>query len=163
MAYKLAESQITISLMEEGGLTPEQLEQLNQASTDASNAVSASRENELAIGNVNAALSDRLNTAEEMADNKMDKQQGQSSMNWEQDGLKISSALSNDTYDTKIGGAGIKFSYNSQVVASINQSALDITKAKITEKLKIGKYAWTVDGDGIALVWEGEDNGNYSI
>lgn len=77
------------------------------------------------------------------------------SMSWSDDALHIVSKNSDltETYETEIGGDGIKFKYQDNVVASIDQDQLVIDKTLVFTEMKIGNWSWAIN----------EKNGNLMV
>lgn len=68
------------------------------------------------------------------------------SMEWKKDALHIKSVDSNEqnTYETVIGGDGIKFNWNGTETASINQDELRINKTVVITAMEVGNWSWAV-------------------
>lgn len=67
-----------------------------------------------------------------------------------------------ETYETVVGGDGIKFKYNGSVVASIDQDKLVIDKTILFTSMQVGNWKWEVaNNDNLTLKWaKTEEGGN---
>ena len=67
-------------------------------------------------------------------------------MEWNGDALHIKSIDENDqnTYETVIGGDGIKFNWNGAETASINQDELRINKTVVINAMEVGNWSWAI-------------------
>lgn len=68
------------------------------------------------------------------------------SMEWKDDALHIKSTDSNEqnTYETVIGGDGIKFKWNGEETASIDQDELRINKTVVINAMEVGNWSWAI-------------------
>lgn len=67
-------------------------------------------------------------------------------MEWKDDALHIKSVDSNaqNTYETVIGGDGIKFNWNGTETASIDQDELRINKTVVINAMEVGNWSWAI-------------------
>ena len=67
-------------------------------------------------------------------------------MEWNDDALHIKSTDANaqNTYETVIGGDGIKFNWNGVETASINQDELRINKTVVINAMEVGNWSWAI-------------------
>lgn len=67
-------------------------------------------------------------------------------MEWKDDALHIKSVDANaqNTYETVVGGDGIKFNWNGVETASINQDELRINKTVVINAMEVGNWSWTI-------------------
>ena len=67
-------------------------------------------------------------------------------MEWKDDALHIKSTDSNEqnTYETVIGGDGIKFKWNGEETASIDQDELRINKTVVINAMEVGNWSWAI-------------------
>ena len=67
-------------------------------------------------------------------------------MEWKDDALHIKSVDSNaqNTYETVIGGDGIKFNWNGKETASIDQDELRINKTVVINAMEVGNWSWAI-------------------
>lgn len=80
-------------------------------------------------------------------------------MQWSDNALHITSSNANKTekYETEIGGDGIKFKYQDQTVASIDQDQLIIDKTLVFTEMKIGNWSWAINpvNGNLMVKWGG--------
>lgn len=80
-------------------------------------------------------------------------------MEWSDNALHIISQNEGKTekYETEIGGDGIKFKYQDQTVASIDQDQLVIDKTLVFTEMKIGNWSWAVNplNGNLIVKWGG--------
>lgn len=80
-------------------------------------------------------------------------------MQWSDNALHITSSNADKTekYETEIGGDGIKFKYQDQTVASIDQDQLIIDKTLVFTEMKIGNWSWAVNpiNGNLMVKWGG--------
>ena len=67
-------------------------------------------------------------------------------MEWKDDALHIKSVDANaqNTYETVIGGDGIKFNWNGTETASIDQDELRINKTVVINAMEVGNWSWAI-------------------
>ena len=83
-------------------------------------------------------------------------------MEWKDDALHIKSVDANaqNTYETVIGGDGIKFNWNGTETASINQDELRINKTVVINAMEVGNWSWAIHPTtgNLMVKWNGGDN-----
>ena len=82
------------------------------------------------------------------------------SMEWVEDDNSLhiigKNAEGNATYETVVGGDGIKFKYNGETVASVDQDQLVIDKTIVFTSMQVGNWKWEVQqNDNLTLKWGG--------
>lgn len=82
------------------------------------------------------------------------------SMEWVADDNSLhiigKNAEGNATYETVVGGDGIKFKYNGETVASVDQDQLVIDKTIVFTSMQVGKWKWEVQqNENLTLKWGG--------
>ena len=82
------------------------------------------------------------------------------SMEWVEDDNSLhivgQNAEGNATYETVVGGDGIKFKYNGETVASVDQDQLVIDKTIVFTSMQVGKWKWEVQqNENLTLKWGG--------
>ena len=83
-------------------------------------------------------------------------------MEWNGDALHIKSIDVNaqNTYETVIGGDGIKFNWNGAQTASINQDELRINKTVVINAMEVGNWSWAIHPTtgNLMVKWNGGDS-----
>ena len=83
-------------------------------------------------------------------------------MEWKDDALHIKSVDANaqNTYETVVGGDGIKFNWNGVETASINQDELRINKTVVINAMEVGNWSWAIHPTtgNLMVKWNGGDN-----
>lgn len=83
-------------------------------------------------------------------------------MEWNGDALHIKSIDANaqNTYETVIGGDGIKFNWNGVETASINQDELRINKTVVINAMEVGNWSWAIHPTtgNLMVKWNGGDS-----
>ena len=83
-------------------------------------------------------------------------------MEWKDDALHIKSVDANaqNTYETVIGGDGIKFNWNGTETASINQDELRINKTVVINAMEVGNWSWAIHPTtgNLMVKWNGGDS-----
>lgn len=83
-------------------------------------------------------------------------------MEWKNDALHIKSVDANaqNTYETVIGGDGIKFNWNGAETASINQDELRINKTVVINAMEVGNWSWAIHPTtgNLMVKWNGGDS-----
>ena len=84
------------------------------------------------------------------------------SMEWQDDALHIKSvdADEQNTYETVIGGDGIKFNWNGSETASINQDELRINKTVVINAMEVGNWSWAIHPltGNLMVKWNGGED-----
>lgn len=93
---------------------------------------------------------------------KIDRFGTNASMKWDGNVLKIEATdpETNVPYAVEIGGNGIEFKYDNEVVAMINQDQLVIDKTVVLTEMQVNRYwTWrTRDNNNLCLQWIGGSN-----
>ena len=83
-------------------------------------------------------------------------------MEWKDDALHIKSVDANaqNTYETVVGGDGIKLNWNGVETASINQDELRINKTVVINAMEVGNWSWAIHPTtgNLMVKWNGGDN-----
>ena len=83
-------------------------------------------------------------------------------MEWKNDALHIKSVDANaqNTYETVIGGDGIKFNWNGTETASIDQDELRINKTVVINAMEVGNWSWAIHPTtgNLMVKWNGGDS-----
>ena len=83
-------------------------------------------------------------------------------MEWKDDEIHIKSVDANaqNTYETVVGGDGIKFNWNGVETASINQDELRINKTVVINAMEVGNWSWAIHPTtgNLMVKWNGGDN-----
>lgn len=110
---------------------------------------------ETSLGDINEDLSNKVS-------NSLVKDEVTTgSIEWSQEDNSLHIVGMNDAgnaaYETVIGGDGIKFKYNGNTVASIDQNELNIDKTVVITSMRVGDWLWSVhDNSNLTLKWGGE-------
>lgn len=82
-------------------------------------------------------------------------------MQWIEGALHIKSVDVNaqNTYETVIGGNGIKFNWNNIETASINQDELRINKTVVINAMEVGNWSWAIHPTtgNLMVKWNGDE------
>lgn len=130
----------TLTVTDKDGSTTTTLQD-GIARVDAANAQTTAQEAESKADDV----AENLN-------NKLDVENNESNISWDDGTLTISSQSANSYYSTEVGGDGISFNYgtdktNAKEVASIDHETLVINKTVMFKELRIGDWILLVNSN----------------